>query len=261
MTSPHTADSLRPGNPRLRRIYKRPPVIEAVVDIQVTPLDGLDISELSRLQQGEAEKYPDCQQLFSGSLTFDKKSAAVLQAHSILGGYRLASGDSSIVVQSRLQGFTFSRLAPYTSWESWIGEAERLWGKYLGIASPQSVNRVAVRYINRIEFPPVEGRRVRDYLKIYPEVPDSLPTRLAGILMRLELLPPELPGSTLVITLGRTEPTVTGNLALLLDIDLALGVDMHCNDPAVWEAVQDLHLRENDFFESCISDFSRELFD
>jgi uncharacterized protein (TIGR04255 family) len=261
MLSPHTEASRLASDARGRRIYKRPPVVEAVVDIQVTPLDGLEIADLARLQSGDQERYPDCQQLFSGSLTLDSRNAAVVASQSSLAGYRLANSDSTVVVQSRLQSFTFSRLAPYSPWESWIGEAERLWMKYLSVARPQSVNRIAVRYINRIEFAPSEGRRVRDYLKVYPEVPDTLPTRLSGILMRLELVPAELPGSTLVITVGRTEPIVAGNVALLLDIDLALGVAKGCSDPAVWESVQDLHLRENDFFESCISDLSRELFD
>ena len=63
-------------------------------------------------------------------------------------GYLFTSVDGRQVVQARLDGFTFSRLKPYDKWESLRDEARELWQHYVQIASPETVTRVALRYIN-----------------------------------------------------------------------------------------------------------------
>ncbi len=63
------------------------------------------------------------------------------------------SEDEVKLVQFRLDGFTFNRSKPYTSWEQVFPEAFGLWKEYVSLAAPEFVNRIAVRYINRLDLP------------------------------------------------------------------------------------------------------------
>ena len=72
-----------------------------------------------------------------------------------------------------MDGFTFSRLKPYETWENLRDEAYRLWQKYREITSPEII-RVALRYINKLEFP-LPIKNFSDYLTAAPIVPAELP--------------------------------------------------------------------------------------
>lgn len=243
-----------------RQLYKRPPVVEAVVDIQVKPSEGLDLQVLARVQSGEEQKYPTIQPLQSGSVTLDAKTGVVVESVKSMVGYRFADAASTAVLQAKTQGFSYSRLTPYSRWENWSDEAHRLWSKYRVVTNPTAVHRLAVRYINRIEYPKEAAKRIRDYLNVFPEVPSALPSGVGGLLMRVELRRADVPDGLLILSLGRTEPSTPDHVALLLDLDVIQNVDFPPQDPRVWETIESLHDRENEFFESCITDLARELF-
>ena len=58
--------------------------------------------------------------------------------------------DEKQLVQVRAQGFSFNRLAPYTSLDDYLPEIERTWHLFVGLASPVQIRVVQLRYINRI---------------------------------------------------------------------------------------------------------------
>lgn len=66
-------------------------------------------------------------------------------------GFQFWDAEKVRVFQARLDGFTYSRLAPYDCWEDLCGEARRLWRQYREFAKPERVSRIAVRYINRLD--------------------------------------------------------------------------------------------------------------
>ena len=76
-------------------------------------------------------------------------------------------------MQFRINGFTFNRLKPYTSWGDILPQVKDLWSLYIDIASPESITRIAVRYINNIEIPKPDNIVFSDYLKVPPKIPDN----------------------------------------------------------------------------------------
>src|SRR5258708_20692263 len=66
-------------------------------------------------------------------------------------GWQYSAG--SLVAQFRIDGFTFSKLEPYTTWEEVFAEASRLWQLYVAKAQPPEGIRVAGRDINRLRVP------------------------------------------------------------------------------------------------------------
>ena len=56
-------------------------------------------------------------------------------------GYVFTSADGKQVVQYRLDGFTFSRLRPYTRWEEVFAEAQKVMGHIRCRDKASSCNR------------------------------------------------------------------------------------------------------------------------
>ena len=112
-------------------------------------------------------------------------------------GFSLTSEDGKQVFQVRLDGFAMIRLAPYASWDPFRDEARRLWNNYRESTHPVKVDRMAVRYVNRLELPlPLVD--FKEYLRTVPEVSPDLPQSLAGFFMQLNI--PELDiASTLLL--------------------------------------------------------------
>lgn len=243
----------------VRRHYSRPPVQEVVVSIQVkSERAGTEI--LRALHSGEEEEYPIRDSLMTSALRVDPESSQIVQAEQALDGYRLFSNERTQAVHFRRAQFAFSRLAPYDAWEAWSNEARRLWLRYRDATGVTQVTALGVRYVNRIDIKPEPGRRIRDYLRFYPQVPEEFPQAISAFVMRTEMKLPDLPDTMLSVNAGRVEPPIAGIYSVLLDIELRM-TRLLTNEQDIWGAVEQLHSAENHFFESCITDLSRESFD
>ena len=71
------------------------------------------------------------------------------------------------LLNSTGDGFVFSRLQPYESWNQFKEEAIRLWNVHAELAKSVEVQRLGVRFINRITLP-VGEVRLADYLRVPP---------------------------------------------------------------------------------------------
>src|SRR5436190_21056320 len=92
-------------------------------------------------------------------------------ASSAEAGLLFYSEDEKAVVQFRLDGFTFNKLQPYSSWEEIFPETWRLWALYQSAIGNVQITRLAVRYINRLALPSGDFGR---YLTALPQLPAEL---------------------------------------------------------------------------------------
>ena len=91
------------------------------------------------------------------------------------GSFNWPNGDMGGVRRSTDDGAT---------WENVSAEAFRLWGIYVNILSPDSVTRVAVRYINKIEIP-LETVDLNEYLVVPPTLPSGVAMSIKSFLSRI----------------------------------------------------------------------------
>ena len=132
-------------------------------------------------------------------------------------GLWLWSADRKNLAQFRVDGFTFNRLQPYTSWDSVYPEAMRLWRSYVDIVKPEAATRLAVRYINRIELPEPVGN-LDQYFTTTPRIPLDIPQVLNGFLTRVMIAHPELKLSANV-TQALEHRIDAAGIVIILDID------------------------------------------
>jgi uncharacterized protein (TIGR04255 family) len=173
-----------PSYPHLTRA----PITEALIDIQVEPRPGLALTELDAFKSAVQASYPNLRTRHDWvtQLQVGPEGVGPVEQRSSPSGYLLTSSDQKQVVQGRLNGFSFSRLAPYTSWNEIRKESLQLWELYLRLAEPKRPTRVGLRYINRIDIPlPVDD--FRDYLPVAPEIVPALPQSLISFFSRVVL--------------------------------------------------------------------------
>jgi uncharacterized protein (TIGR04255 family) len=240
------------------RTYPNAPITEAIIQLLVKPAEGVSVADLARAHEGEEKSYPNRKDLQIATGLFEMGPRVSAAASSQHVGFMYSSSDQKQVYQTGLDGFSFSRLAPYESWELFNKEARRLWQIYRERLKPAAVNRLAVRYVNRLD---ILGAHVetKDYLRTQPEIAADLPQALAGYFMHLQIPMDDIRCMLLVNqTIG--ESPKAGCVGLILDIDLFRADDIPKDEGGIWQLFETLRDRKNEIFEACITDRARELF-
>jgi uncharacterized protein (TIGR04255 family) len=165
------------------------PIIEAVLDLDCDMPPAWNIATVEALgRKAYQDHYPRVQTQFLQGFQIEQQEGAQPRFSSQQGiqAFQFLTEDQRQLVQIRAQGFSFNRLAPYTSLDDYLPEIERTWRLFVGLASPVQVRAIRLRYINRILLPVVADRvELNDYLKIGPPVPDEQRLTLVGFLNRL----------------------------------------------------------------------------
>ena len=240
--------------------YKNAPITEALIDIRVELPAGFGFDQLQEIRKSLVDGYSREETFTMAMATFSFGAEAQASAQQKKQGLKFWSADDKQVFQARLDGFTFSRLQPYETWERLRDEARRLWDVYRELAKPARITRVAVRYINQLNF---QGSRVEpgDYFKTFPLLTPELPKELRDFgpfVMSLHLPQPDLKG-TLVINEASVQPTKPDMLPIILDIDLFVERPEVDDEQSLWDFFEKLRDRKNLYFEACITDKTREL--
>jgi len=246
---------------RIRHLQKAP-ITEAIVDCRVSLPGDFRPERLHEARARLERDYPlvvehkvmEAQFEFQGGQPKEPRTRD-LGFHGIW----LKSQDEKSVAQFRVDGFTFNRLKPYTRWEQILPEALRLWEVYKELASPHSVTRLALRYINHMNLP-TSGGPIDDYLVTGPKLPPSVPQTLLDFATRAALEHAEHRMKANVIQV--LEPGVkTPAPSLLFDIDVYRTGDLEVSETAMRPILEDLRVYKNQIFFGSLSERFVEAFE
>lgn len=222
--------------------FNNAPIVEAVLAFEVEMQPKSLLPKLADFATHIGNSYGERSEIRAHQVKFGTEG--VSDADSTVLGYRFRSKDSRLVVQVRLNGFAFSRLAPYDCWESFRDEAHRLWGLYRQIVPFGAIQVFATRYINRLVVP--TGQPIDRYLKVYPYIADELPEKGPSAFVRLQLYIPE-PQGELTIQLQTVPSGEDGKDAYILDNDLRFpGVGL--SEDAIWTRLENARKLKNAYF-------------
>jgi uncharacterized protein (TIGR04255 family) len=247
--------------------YKKAPITEAVIDLRVELPEGTRVEALRDLHARLSDTYNAAQELYEGVAQIELGGPSpITRTARSHRGFRFDRADARRVTTAKLDGFSYSALAPYDRWESFRSEAKALWELYRDSYHPTHVTRVAVRYINRINVPlrsadSKGSLRLDNYFKTYPQIAEGLAhNTMAGFIMQVQVPQPDIE-SMLVVNQAVVPPEQPGVFSVVLDLDLFRGVQWDPNDDElVWGYLDKLRARKNEAFEASITDNTRELF-
>ena len=234
------------------------PITEALIDFRVKLSTEFEVKNIDLLYESISELYPEKQEQRLSEIQFkpDQEELVKTSAAKIIG-YRYISPDKRQIVQARIDGFTFSRLKPYVKWEQLRDEAYRLWQYYKKITAPESITRVALRYINNLNIPmPIKD--FSDYLKAPPIVPEELPQEVPSFLTRIVIKEPDL-GVHAIITQA-LERIVNDVAPIILDIDVFKYQPEGIEEKEAWDLIERLRDFKNDIFFSSITERLLEMY-
>lgn len=236
------------------------PITEAIIDIQAQLGSDVTLPQLARFQDGIEERFKERKERMSlqTRIEFQKDAAPKVVAPDFSpDGYVFRASEEHLTAQARLDGFTLSRLKPYHAGGIFIEQARELWERYLDIARPIKVTRLAVRNVNRIEMD--LGSDLQRYVLTGPEISRALPQQMHGFFMRLVI--PDPSGAAAIITETFGEPdAAAGTIPLIFDIDAFREVELEPRSPDIWEIIGSLRALKNRLFFRSITTEALEAF-
>lgn len=165
-------------------------------------------------------------------------------------GWRSESKNGLYVLQTRLDGFFFSRLFPYTTWEEFVSEGRTAARSLERIYTGAELKAVVVRYINELGLPVLE--RLEEYVKFYVFLPPELPQYMNTMFSRVELQDSPQSDTTVIVNSGFLPPVSTTEVRLLLDIEIKR--NLRRGRQEIWEDIESLRDMKNGIFFSCLTD-------
>ncbi len=231
----------------------RAPIVEAVIHCRARSATMPQRETLRGRLTARLPDYPTVQSQqeveFEGQIGPDGASHA--QRAQWLG-FRLESADGLYVAQFTRDGFVFSRLAPYEDWDRFAEEAKRLWQIHAELAEPPEIERLGVRFINRIA--PVDLDQLDEILTLPPRCPGPLQLPLDEFLHRSRFHVPGRPYRLNIIQTAQL-PTPPGIDApgLILDIDVFTTATVQLDEEALDDHLAEMRWLKNEAFYSLLT--------
>lgn len=228
--------------------------------IEVRVATEIDKNVLDRVVRKLKPKYTRVEPVREVGVKIDDTGANVTVQEDATG-YRLASEDQADIVLLTRRSFATARLPPYPGWPSFRDLAKTNWASWNNLAPPQSISRIGVRFINRIDVPTTaEGKiRIDEYFNFQPKA-DVFGATLSFYLVQARF-PTYLPKWTATVTTTPFQPNpVPGAMSIMLDIDVYREVDIPIHPDRLWLLIEEGRSIKNDLFERALTDKSRDLF-
>lgn len=236
--------------------YGNAPIIEAILEATILRATPVQFDELTTLKINTA-RYPDrvemetlCSQTNVGEIV-----DASAQSQKI--GYQYKSADGKFIIQSKSDGFSVSRLAPYTNWQDLCEEFTTFWICYAQRVAPDLISKLAVRYVNRFDLPG-DSLDLSNYFRTYPELSKDIKYPVTNFLHQIQLPMPDINGGA-VITQARLPSIRESVISVLLDIAVYQKFELPLTAASLRLKLDGLRDRKNELFEACIKSPAREL--
>lgn len=238
--------------------YKKAPITEAIVEfISATPVDEKRRQKaLKKLSKNYTDHNPVTQQ----DIEFEVKPEGgpkIQTINSILNNF--SSENMTQQLQITDKTFRMIQLAPYTGWEQFKQRIIRDWNTWRKVVGFQHIERVGMRYINRIDLPATDSRvRYEDYVSVYPTLPTPLGSAIDhSVNVRVPLNDIQ---SILLLKSAIVESPLPNHLAIVVDLDIVRRYQEPPNDEELYSCIDLARNKKNEIFEACIKDKAREIF-
>lgn len=224
----------------------RAPIREAVFDVRIPRQAATVMEALERLARSLPGFAPGHTQFeFEAGIELDAGGGVRRHERTEAIGFRVTSDDQLRVLQIRANGFSFSRLQPYTSWDQIRTEVEPLLERYIEAVGTREGERVALRYINHLRLP-YPTMNVKDYLLGLPDLPDTWPGVVESFLYRATLGGPS--GISVNVTHALVDDVEEDRIGVIFDIDAFRVARCAIGDESFWQTFLELRDLKNRIF-------------
>ena len=172
------------------RSYRRPPIVEALCEVYFSKTSW-NASMPEEFHERIKQEFPNRQTKTThrADITIGDSGTASTEVRDLdtVFQFLTEAGDQIVQVSDNL--LVVNQLLPYRHFREWESLLDRVLDIYEELASPQRVDRVGLRYINRFEIPG-SGKTIamEEFFTIFPTIPQSLGEEHGPFLVQLEVL-------------------------------------------------------------------------
>lgn len=244
-------------------ILKNPPIVEAMVDFECDVLKPPDLRALvPEARKRFGGQYPTLRELFFQEHQVAQQGAdpATLTTRRGVEALQFLGDDEKQVVQVRAQGFSFNRLAPYTTLDDYLAEIARTWKLYCELVDPVEVRIVRLRTINRLLLPLDDGSKpISHYLEVGAPVHHSTDLAFTGFLHQDIAVDPSTGNDVHRVT--ATQAARSDGRPIILDITATSTARIGPGDwSAIESKIQSLRTLKNRVFRNTLKPPCLQLF-
>ena len=241
--------------------YKKPPIIEAVIDIAFS--DPIEEQQILEHAKKLSKFYSEFKAISDYSLSVnvnnnDPKNPKTEVAEEKKVRLSIPDQTQSIVVSK--SNYTLFQLAPYLGWDNFFERFQRDWSILKRSLGFRQINRIGVRYINRLDLPPVNNIvEYENYLNIYPHLPEAIASVAAYSMQVLHSLPQ-------IDCFSRTNSGIVPSplinyISFVIDIDIYKENNLPQSDQDVFQLLTNIRNEKNRIFEEYMKQPARDLFE
>lgn len=199
----------------------RSPLIEAVIDWQAHANKPLDTQTLKEELSRQLPEYPTIHVHYEHGIGIPLETSGQPDISGEVihqkewKGFRLQNESKTRVVHFTKTGVAISSIGGYESWDTFYPEALNLWSIFQELAEPTSINRLGVRYINKVQLE--ERQDVSTYLNIVPQNSFGLPLERNSFFYQETY---QVPGYPYGVEWVCTQQSEVDKQFLIVDIDI-----------------------------------------
>jgi len=227
------------------------PIVEAVIEIRARAEAPWDEPAILDHLKTQLPEYPSVlsQREFRHELKVGPGEPAQSKVQDLgLKGFRLESSDRRQIAQFNRDSFVLSRLSPYEGWDQFSEESVRLWEMYSGLAKPSEIQRLGLRFINRIALIP-QHDTLDYYLVAPPQTSAELGFPFVAFLHRDSFA---VPGHPYIVNIVKTiqpqQAPGSAGPALIFDIDVVSDQSFQLEESGLEQRANEMRWLKNKFF-------------
>lgn len=245
----------------MERKYRQAPIIEALCEFQFDPTSPWDLTIPGIVYESVKGEFPQRRQTAVLGMGVAQVAENVPPQPQFWATDRIqfVREDGTALIQVGPHYLSVNHFKPYSSWEQLLPMILKAFGAYRREANPRGIQRIGLRYINRIEI--TNGKiDLEDYLSFYPFVGPNLPQDYSGFTVAVQVTQEEMRDS-MNVQAASVPSGVAGTLALILDIDYFLAQPGAVSLDMVSGWLEAAHQRVIGTFEAAITDRLRATFE
>jgi len=243
----------------MSRKYRNPPIVEALCEFRFEPGGTWDMAIPGLVYGKVRDRFPKRRQARAVEVGVAEGRGGVEHQVVTTDRMQFLREDEKALIQVGPNLLAVNHLKPYPTWQEFLPLIRQGLDAYLEIANPKSIQRVELRYINRIEIP---GQRIQleDYFEFRPFIGPNLPQNFGPFIVGVQF-PYEDSRDMLRLQAANAAAETPDIVAIMLDLDYFLAQPGGVSKEQVFEWMEVAHGRVEEAFEACITDRLRQMFE
>jgi len=239
--------------------YRNPPVVEAVCEFRYEPSVPWDMAIPGLVYEKIRDRFPIRRQAKAFEVSVGAGPGGIGQQVLTTDRVQFLREDEKALIQLGPNLLAVNHLRPYPTWQEFLLLIREGFDAYLDVANPKGIQRVGLRYINRVEIPS-QRIQLEDYFEFRPFVGPNLPQDFGPFIVGVQV-PYEDSRDMLRLQLANAATETPNTVAVMLDLDYFLAQPGGVSKGQVFQWIEVAHSRVEQVFEACITDRLRRMFE